>query len=78
MGDSLDFLGIDLYLVVSYYTTNCIPISLTVSIFPDSPIPRFPDSLFYYPGQAGSPLKNACYDPLSDFERKSLDDDFDL
>ena len=45
MGDSLDFLGIDLYLVVSYHTTNCIPISLTVSIFPDSPIPRFPDSL---------------------------------
>ena len=42
MGDSLDFLGIDLYFVVSYYITNCIPISLTVSIFPDSPIPRFP------------------------------------
>ena len=39
MGDSLDFFGLDLRLVVVEDTTNCIPISLTVSI---SPIPRFP------------------------------------
>ena len=44
MGDSLDFLGIDLYLVVVEDTTDVIPIPLTVSIFPDSPIPRSPDS----------------------------------
>ena len=48
MGDSLDFLGIDLHLVVVYYNTNCIPISLNVSIFPDSPFPRFPDSPIPY------------------------------
>ena len=44
IGDSLDFLGIDLYLVVVEDTTDVIPIPLTVSIFPDSPIPRSPDS----------------------------------
>ena len=31
-----------------------------------------------YPGQAGWPHNNACYDALWDFERKSLDNDFDM
>ena len=48
MGDSLDFLGIDLYLVVVEDTTDGMPIPLTVSTFPDSLIPRFPDSTIPY------------------------------
>ena len=42
MGNSLDFFGIDLYVVVVEDVTDGIPIPVTVSIFPDSLIPRFP------------------------------------
>ena len=58
-GDSLEFLGIDLYLVVIEDTTDGIPIPLTVSIFPDTPIPRYPDSPIPY--FSNRPMHYRCH-----------------